>query len=141
MDAPPLPEAAFPTVLVVDDDEPVRAVITALLSDEGYGVRSAHDGLEALAILGAAPIDAVVSDVKMPRLDGFGLVRRMRERGYATPVVLMSAVHHSGDAPGVPFVPKPFDADVLVAELARILGEDATPQEASLAGGRRIRDG
>jgi two-component system, OmpR family, response regulator MprA len=110
------------TVLVVDDEPAIREVIATLLEDEGYLVRHAKDGLEALDAINGDRIDLIVSDVVMPRLDGASLVRRLRRRGHLTPVVLMSAVYADVDLPGVRFVPKPFEIDRLLGTVASALG-------------------
>jgi CheY-like chemotaxis protein len=110
------------TVLVVDDEPAIREVIATLLEDEGYLVRHAKDGLEALDAINENRIDLIVSDVVMPRLDGASLVRRLRRRGHLTPVVLMSAVYADVDLPGVRFVPKPFEIDRLLGTVASALG-------------------
>jgi two-component system response regulator MprA len=109
------------TVLVVDDEPAIREVITTLLEDEGYLVRHAKDGLEALETIAGDEIDLIVSDVVMPRLDGASLVRKLRGRGHDMPVVLMSAVYADVDLPGVRFVPKPFEIDRLLGTVASAL--------------------
>ncbi|MBK8164861.1 MAG: PAS domain S-box protein [bacterium] len=81
------------TVLVVDDEEPVRHVARRYLERLGFRVETAGDGEEALARLGnrdAGPIDCVLLDLTMPRLDGAETLRRMREGGLDIPVVLAS---------------------------------------------------
>ena len=109
------------TVLVVDDEPAIREVIATLLEDEGYLVRHAKDGLEALDAINGNRIDLIVSDVVMPRLDGASLVRKLRGRGHLMPVVLMSAVYADVDLPGVRFVPKPFEIDRLLGTVASAL--------------------
>ncbi len=109
------------TVLVVDDEPAIREIVAMLLEDEGYLVRHAKDGVEALAAVDDDSIDLVVSDVVMPRLDGASLVRKLRRRGYLIPVVLMSAVYADVDLPGVRFVPKPFEIDRLLGTVASAL--------------------
>ena len=110
-------------VLVADDDPVILGFLAALLADEGYAVRCAFDGREALAKLARERVDLVVSDVMMPRLDGVALTQTLRERGDRTPVVLMSAAYADVDLPGVRFVPKPFDLDQMVAVVERALAE------------------
>ena len=110
------------TVLVVDDEPAIREIVATLLEDEGYRVRHARDGVEALATIDDDTIDLVVSDVVMPRLDGASLVRKLRRRGHLIPVVLMSAVYADVDLPGVRFVPKPFEIDRLLGTVASALG-------------------
>jgi CheY-like chemotaxis protein len=109
------------TVLVVDDEPAIREIVATLLEDEGYEVRHARDGVEALAAIDER-IDLVLSDVIMPRLDGASLVRNLRRRGHLVPVVLMSAVYADVDLPGVRFVPKPFEIDRLLGTVASALG-------------------
>ncbi len=109
------------TVLVVDDEPLVRELVAELLEEEGFRTRHAPDGQTALEMLDEDGIDLVLSDVQMPRLDGPSLVRRLRDRGHAVPVVLMSGVVARVDVPGAPFVRKPFDADQLVATIGRIM--------------------
>jgi CheY-like chemotaxis protein len=111
-----------PTVLVVEDEPAIREVVADLLEGEGYAVRQAADGLEALDELEVDDVDLVLSDVRMPRLDGPALARRLRRHGSAVPVVLMSAVDVEVDLPGVGFLPKPFDRDHLLHAIGSALG-------------------
>jgi CheY-like chemotaxis protein len=115
---------SMPTVLVVEDEPAVREVVADLLhlQDEGHAVRQASDGLQALHELQADNIDLVLSDVRMPRLDGSSLARRLPGRSHAVPVVLMSAVDVEVDLPGVRFLPKPFDRDHLLHVIGSALG-------------------
>jgi DNA-binding response OmpR family regulator len=114
------------SILVVDDDRPIAEVLADLLCDEGYDVRTAYDGQAALREIKRQPVDLILSDVSMPRLDGPALVRRLRERGESTPVILMSAVYQDIDIPGVEFVPKPFDIVHLADLVARVVEQSAT---------------
>ena len=79
-------------VALADDQALVRSGLTALLA--GFPqlqlVAQADDGQALLDALAAAPADVILSDIRMPGLDGFGLVRALRERGDATPVVLLT---------------------------------------------------
>jgi two-component system response regulator VicR len=111
-------------ILVVDDDRPIADVIGDLLRDEGYDVRIAYNGQAALQDIERRPVDLVLSDVMMPKLDGPGLVRSLRERGDPVPVILMSAVYQDVDLPGVEFVPKPFDVGHLAALVARVIEQN-----------------
>jgi CheY-like chemotaxis protein len=111
-----------PTVLVVEDEPAIREVVADLLEDEGYAVRQAADGLEAIDELEVDAVDLVLSDVRMPRLDGPALARRLRRHGSAVPVVLMSAVDVEVNLPGVRFLPKPFDRDHLLHAIGSALG-------------------
>lgn len=107
-----------PTVLVADDDAAIVELVTEVLEDEGYRIRSAGDGRDALRAIATDPPDLVLTDVMMPYVDGMALTRRLRAQGNQTPVVLMSAVTPSIQLPGVSFVAKPFDLDLLVQAIA-----------------------
>jgi two-component system response regulator MprA len=108
----------------VEDEPAVREVVADLLhlQDEGYAVRQASDGLQAIDELQADNVDLVLSDVRMPRLDAPSLARRLRGRGHAVPVVLMSAIDVEVDLAGVRFLPKPFDRDHLLHVIGSALG-------------------
>lgn len=83
-------------ILVVDDDVGVCHSIRDLLRNEGCEVIEAHDGLEALRVFDALPVDVVVSDVVMPDLDGYDLYMEVRKRGH-TPVILMTGYYYDRD--------------------------------------------
>ena len=116
-------EADVAQILVVDDDPRICDLLEAFLSDEGYDTRRAADGLDALAKIGQSVPDLIVTDLMMPRLDGAGLVDRLRQNGYQIPVIVISAVHGNARNLAVAgFVPKPFDlnhlADIVSQTLA-----------------------
>lgn len=101
------------TILIVDDEEPIRDLLAWLLGDEGHRVLVAAHGRQALDLLEQDPPDLVVSDVMMPILDGAELCRRIK-RSPSTrdiPVILMSAAGRraAGDASADAFIDKPFD--------------------------------
>lgn len=80
-----------PRIALVDDQALVRAGLRALLERQGLVVACEADGGEALlAAISATPVDVVLSDIRMPGLDGIALVRALRERGDATPVLLLT---------------------------------------------------
>ena len=122
---PQNPQDTPPTVLVVDDEPAIREVVACMLEDEGYSVRQATDGLEALREMEANEIDLVLSDVRMPGLDGAALVQGLRRRRLAVPVVLMSAVSTGVDLPGVPFLPKPFEPERLLSTVAAAIAANS----------------
>ena len=101
-------------VLVVDDEPDIRLVLSHVLADEGYHVHAAADGQEALDIIERESPDVIITDVRMPRVDGIELVRRLRAGGRDLPIVIVSAHYAAVDLPGVRFVPKPFDLDHIV---------------------------
>ena len=89
--APPAPRPAGGRLLVVDDDPDVRLSLKRALSCAGYSVTMAAHGGAALDGLAGAPVDLIVLDVLMPMVDGFETCRRLRERGDATPILVLTA--------------------------------------------------
>ena len=78
------------TVLVVDDEASIRESLRMILEYEGYRVEEAEGGKSALARMGDRPPDAVLLDIKMPEIDGLDLLAAFRERGYETPVIIIT---------------------------------------------------
>ena len=78
-------------LLVVEDEKNLNKLITKKLTSEGYTVDSCFDGLEAMDYLSMASYDGVISDVMMPRLDGFQMLQKMRQQGNGTPVLFLTA--------------------------------------------------
>ena len=137
----PQPMRTTPQVLVVDDEPAIRETVATLLEEEGYRVRRAKDGVEALSTLAGDGIDLILADINMPRLDGATLVRKLRGRGNRIPIVLMSAIYADVDLPGVRFVPKPFAIDRLLGAVTSALATNgASPRsERKMKGDSRIR--
>lgn len=80
-------------VLVVDDDADIRAEMVEYLTGKGYEVEQAADGLEALEKFEAAPADAVITDIKMPRCDGHELIRRLRAINGHLPIIAIAGTY------------------------------------------------
>jgi DNA-binding NtrC family response regulator len=78
-------------VLIVDDDERQRSALTAMLRESDFDTQVAADGREALERLTAFHADVIVTDLVMPRMDGFELLRRLKERGDLTPAIALTA--------------------------------------------------
>jgi DNA-binding NtrC family response regulator len=79
-------------VLIVDDDTLHCGVLAAMLSDRDFDTKVAADGLEALERLASFQADVIVTDLAMPRMDGFELLRHLHERGDLTPVIALTGV-------------------------------------------------
>jgi two-component system, chemotaxis family, sensor kinase CheA len=97
-----VPKSASPTrtrILVADDSLTTRSAMKSILEIAGYAVTAAADGEEAFELLSTVGAKLVVSDVQMPRLDGFGLARRIRADPFlcATPVVLVTSMEAPED--------------------------------------------
>jgi len=88
-----------PIVLIVDDDRVLREICRDSLSDEPVRVLIAADGQEALALAEAWIPDVVLTDVEMPRLDGFGLVRALRRLYPEVPVIVMTGADEYAGRP------------------------------------------
>jgi CheY-like chemotaxis protein len=116
-------DPALPCILVVEDEPVIRELMAILLEEEGYTVRQACDGLEALETVDQHPVDLVLSDVKMPRLDGAALAHHLRAQPDPLPVILMSAVYAEVDLPGVHFLRKPVAGEHLLTIIAATLRE------------------
>lgn len=114
-------------ILVVDDDRAVRASLERALQVHGYEVDLAANGVEALQRLGEQRPDAVVLDVNMPGVDGFGLTRRLREDGDDVPILLLTARDAVDDrvvgldAGADDYLVKPFALEELLARLRVLL--------------------
>ena len=106
-------------ILVVDDEVNMQVVLRAMLKKEGYEVRTALDGREALKVLADDAIDVVVTDLKMPNLDGMGLLERVAAEYPTVPVIMITA--HGTVATAVDalkkgafdYITKPFEQDEL----------------------------
>ena len=106
-------------ILVVDDELNMRLVLKALLNKEGYDVATASDGVEALKVLKSGGVEVVVTDLKMPKLDGVGLLERVIRDYPSTPVIIITA--HGTIATAVDalkkgafdYITKPFERDEL----------------------------
>ena len=78
-------------ILLADDDEKIRKALGGLLTSLGHTVRTASNGREALDRMAAATPDLVITDIRMPEMDGLALLKTARCRHPETPVVLMTA--------------------------------------------------
>ncbi len=118
-------------VLVIDDDEALRELLSEMLTEEGWTVKEAADGLAALALLEGWRPDLIVLDHLMPRMDGPAFLHAQRARSdiAAIPVLLLSAMRDrdlqvEANQPGVvAAMSKPFDLDALLALVERLLAE------------------
>lgn len=84
------------TILIVEDDRNMRLLTAARLEDL-YTVICACDGVEALEYIHKGGIDLIVADIMMPRMDGYELLKTIREEGYTTPYLLLTAKETLGD--------------------------------------------
>jgi DNA-binding NarL/FixJ family response regulator len=131
-------------LLLVDDEPGLRSAVKAYLEDEGFAVTTANDGEEGWTAAQERMPDVVITDVMMPRCDGYGLLRRLRadERLGGTPVIFLTAKGMTADriagfqAGADDYIPKPFDPDELVARVRNVVRR----QERLLAEAARFAD-
>jgi two-component system NtrC family response regulator len=108
------------TVLIVDDEKNYPPILSAVLEEEGFEALTAHSGHEALEILGDADVDLVLTDMKMPAMDGMELLERIKAKELDIPVIMMTA-HGTVDKAveamqkgAYTYILKPFDNERLV---------------------------
>ncbi len=115
------------SILVVDDEEALRTVLSSELESEGYAVASAGDGDEAMAVLQEKAFDLVLLDIKMPRVDGFEVLRFIKERYPTTKVIMLTGFADLKNAieskklGAEDFVSKPYDLVDLLTTIERVL--------------------
>ena len=119
---------ALERILVVDDDEPVREIVSAMLSSAHYQTRQAASGFEALDLLGSGEeFDLMISDLLMPEMDGIALLERTKERFPSMQVVMVTAVHDIQVAlqairnGAYDYLMKPFEREQLLGVAGRAL--------------------
>jgi two-component system OmpR family response regulator len=122
---------ARPKLLVVEDDPNIVELLSASLRFAGFDVSAATNGVEAVSAARASRPDLVVLDVMLPDLDGFEVIRRMREGGVRTPVVFLTARDSTDDKirgltlGGDDYVTKPFSLEELTARIRAVLRRSA----------------
>ena len=121
--------------LVVDDEPRLRRVLIRLLEGEGFQCREAGSGVEALALLEQEPVPLMISDLRMPEMDGVGLLREVTARWPETAVIVVTAVAEVESAVAclqmgaLDYVAKPFHLDEVRARVAQALDKRRLLQE------------
>jgi two-component system chemotaxis response regulator CheY len=118
------------TVLAVDDSRTMRDLLHAALAPQGFAVSLATDGQHGLEMLDSMVPDVIITDINMPRLDGFGFIERVRRQNAlrGTPILVLTtesapdlkARARAAGATG--WIVKPFDEAKLVAAIRRVAG-------------------
>lgn len=126
-----------PSVLIVDDDAMIRASLAGALASGELRIGAAADAAEALRTIASAPPDLVLSDVRMPGLDGIELLKLLRERAPATDVILMTAYDDMATVVAamregaIDFLVKPLDLHALRQTIGRVLDDRAVRRVAA----------
>jgi CheY-like chemotaxis protein len=111
-----------PRILIVDDDDAVRAVLATALRQRGYAVITATNGRQALIELRWAACDLILADRRMPVMDGDELVRILHSQGDWTPIIVMTgSANQRPAAEGIPTLAKPFDLDEVIGTIEQVL--------------------
>jgi two-component system NtrC family response regulator len=129
------------TILIVDDEKNYRTILSALLEDEGFEVLTAPGGPEALEVHRSSDLDLILTDMKMPKMDGIELLESIKENDPDLPVIMMTA-HGTVDKAveamqkgAYTYVLKPFDNERLI-----IYVKKATSMYQVVKENRRLRD-
>jgi DNA-binding NtrC family response regulator len=116
-------------ILVVDDEDALRTVLSNELTSEGYDVSTASDGDEAISTIQKSLYDLVLLDIKMPRLNGFEVLKFVKEKHPKTKVVMLTGFADLKNAieskklGAEDFVSKPYDLVDLLTTIERVLSE------------------
>jgi len=125
-------------ILVVDDEPQITRVLKTNLSAQGYGIRTAADGVQALGEMKEWPPDLVITDLRMPNMDGLELCRRIRHDS-RIPIIVLSVKGEEKikvealDAGADDYVMKPFSTAELLARVRAALRRSLTPEQAEAA--------
>jgi DNA-binding NtrC family response regulator len=119
-------------ILVVDDEEGARELFNTILTDEGYDVSLANSGEDALTLFKNAPFNLVITDIKMPVMDGLQLLQEIRKTGSKTDVIMVTAYGEvesylkAMSLGAAEYINKP----IRIKELKRIVHKVLTEQQA-----------
>ncbi|WP_310829568.1 response regulator transcription factor [Paenibacillus pedocola] len=133
-------------ILVVEDNDKLRQLIGTVLTKHGYNPVTAVDGQHALELLDTHYIDLIISDIMMPNVDGYELIQRLREAGYNTPVLMVTAKESFKDkqrgylAGTDDYMVKPIDVNEMILRVGALLRRAQIANERRLVIGEVILD-
>lgn len=128
-------------ILVVEDDKELRDLFCAVLTENGYTAIPAIDGIDAFDILDGTYVDLIISDIMMPRMDGFALMKALREANYTMPVLMITARSSAADkregfrSGTDDYMVKPIDVNEMVWRVEALL------RRSQIASQRRVKLG
>ncbi len=116
------------TILTIDDSRMMREMLLMVLREAGFNVVQAEDGVEGLEALAHTIPDIIITDINMPRMDGYGVIEGVRQdpRFRATPIIVLSTESspekkgRARDAGATGWIVKPFQADTLIDVIRRV---------------------
>lgn len=121
-------------LLLVEDEQMLAEILSDTLSERGFDIRLARDGEQALELACHNEWDVIVSDVMMPRMDGFSFARQLRRKGCTTPILFLTALSATSDVVkgfevgGNDFLKKPFAIDELIVRCRALAGRNHREQ-------------
>lgn len=116
------------SILIVDDEPKIRHILKIMLSLKGHSIYEAEDGEDALILLQKEPVDLVISDIKMPKMDGLTLLERIKDMNLSCPVVFITAFAtidscvEAMQKGAVDYITKPFDEQRILLTIEKALG-------------------
>lgn len=118
------------SVLAIDDSRTIRALVSQALGNAGFKVTTAEDGVDGVATFEKGAFDAVITDINMPRMDGFGVIENIRKSGKNRRVPILVLTTESGqdlrtrarNSGATGWIVKPFVDEQLVSVLRRVTG-------------------
>lgn len=117
-------------LLLAEDEQMLAEILSDTLSERGFDIRIARDGEQALELVRLEEWDVIVSDVMMPRMDGFSFARALRREGCTTPILFLTALSATSDVVkgfevgGNDFLKKPFAIDELIVRCRALVGRN-----------------
>jgi len=133
-------------ILVVEDDANLNKLFCAVLSRNGYNPVTAFDGEQALSALDSEYIDLIISDIMMPNLDGYGLVKLLREMDCALPILIITAKENfedkqKGFAMGIDdYMVKPIDVNEMILRVGALLRRAKIVHDRKIEFGNTVLD-
>ena len=123
-------------ILIVEDEQMLAEILSDTLSDRNFNVHLAYDGIQALDMVRKETFDVIVSDIMMPNLDGYSLAKKLRNEGYNTPILFLTARSATEDVVkgfetgGNDYLKKPFAIDELIIRIKALAGKLQTQETA-----------